>query len=108
MTDRRFEAGQEYTMSGLQFRIVEGYKSPDDLRLEVLTDAGDYMPVKMTLGLFLADFFGENEDYLYPPPGEGGDRYISECWHARRRGWKEAAARLAREKAAKRAREDGE
>jgi hypothetical protein len=105
MSDRRFQAGQEYTISGLQFRVVAGKKGPDDLRLEVMNDAGNYRPVLMSLGLFLADFFGENEDYLYPPPGAGGDYYISECWRARRQGWEEAALHLVRQKAAKRARE---
>lgn len=59
----------------MQFRIVRGAKSPDDLRLDWYID-GHWIAVPMMVGGFLADFFGENEDVLYPPPAKGGAKYI--------------------------------
>lgn len=106
---RRWKEGDTAEVSGLKFRVVKGYKGPDDLRLEVFinNDYGDWVPVPMNLGFVLADFFGENEDHLYPPEQgyAGGNYYVNHLYLARKHGWEYAQNRLAAEKQAKRAKE---
>ena len=97
---RRWKAGQSFTINGVVFRIVEGVKEPPgDLRLEVLADEG-WVPASMTLGFFLADFFYENENHLFPPSNgfEGGEMYIDACRDAGQSGWRKAAEVLQEQK----------
>lgn len=103
MSVRRWQEGDSVEVSGVAFRIVLGRKwAPNggqDLRLETLTAAG-WRPVDMALGFFLADFFGENEDVLYPPGdgNKGGRMYLGRCSVAYRDGWEVAVGKLAEEK----------
>lgn len=101
---RRWTADRTVNINGLRFRAVTGYKHPKDLRLEVLQEVG-WRPVPMLVGAMLADFFGENEDVLYPPPAAGGRKYMGYLWDAYQTGWQSADARLRQERAAKEARD---
>lgn len=119
--ERRWSAGDQAEHSGFNFRVVRGSKSADDLRLEVLA-MGRWRPVRMSLGFFLADFFYENEDVLYPrephdparclKPGcdgskhRGGQKYIGELRKAGRQGWQATDAFLEAERAEQRIFED--
>lgn len=90
---RRWQAGWEGDVNGLRMRVVPGSRGPDDLRLEWHLNGG-WRPADVTWGLVLADFIGENEDVLHPPPQRGGDYYLMHLRHARRHGWATAAAGL--------------
>lgn len=74
MTDervRRYERwvlGATYESSGLHFRVGNGTKKPGDLTLQVHTATG-WRCVSMETSFLLADFFYENEEWLYPPGG---------------------------------------
>ena len=94
---RRWRDGWQATIDGIPMRVVQGYKSPDDLRMEWHVD-GRWIPVRMNVGAVLADFFYENEDHLYPS-GAGGRKYLGFLHEAARHGWRQAVGRLADEKA---------
>lgn len=110
---RRWAPG-EHEVNGLRFRIVRGEKLTKlgekglDLRLDVFTGQG-WQPVHMYLGGFLADFFTENEDVLYPrytpeglrTPWRGGEKYLAYLRDAWKYGWHKAEAELQRERAQK-------
>jgi len=91
--NRRFHAGDAYEVDGLRFRVRPGSKqaaSGVDLVLEMQSASGSWVPVRMVLGFFLADFFYENEEVLYPQAhGKlGGKKYLNACRDAAvRRGW---------------------
>lgn len=92
---RRWKAGDELVVDGLHFRVVQGAKSPEDLRLELELGSG-WRPVNMSWGALMADFFFENEDVLYPPEERhlhgriGGQYYLNYCARAAREGWQES------------------
>jgi hypothetical protein len=110
---RRWQPG-EFDFDGVRFRIVRGKKvtklgeSGKDLRLDIKTPAG-WRPVHMRLGAFLADFFGENEEILYPPftpegyktPWQGGRKYLNYLRAAWQYGWEKAEGELQRERSQK-------
>lgn len=97
---RRFAAGYSAHISGIPFRVVQGRKSADDLKLEWLTDRG-WVPVDMAAGGLLADFFYENEHRLYTHPNAlGGEKYMRFLQDCVRLGWQEAMDKLVDEKAA--------
>lgn len=104
MTERRFAIGDEYRIGGLTFRVERGEKEPVagrgvDFRLDVWTSDG-WRSVTMELGFFLADFFTENEDILYPPYASngktylGGKKYLYACGTAYNQGYRAAQAGL--------------
>lgn len=86
-----------YHVSGIDLRISQGTKAPDDLRVEARL-AGRWVPLKMELAFFLVDFFAENERHLQPfrPHWrQNGDRYfLSKCIEAYKRGWRVVADEL--------------
>lgn len=100
--NRRWRDGLQVELDGLRFRVVAGRKSPDDLRLECWVD-GSWRPVRMALGAFLADFFYENEEVLFPYPKKGGRKYLDYLRDAAKYGWEKADAVLRVERAKKRA-----
>lgn len=104
-----FVVGQEYDIGGVRLRIRQGRKGPDDLVLDIEGYAG-YVPVRMTLGALMADFFFQNEERLYPQEFnfEGGNRYVRFIHRAIAIGWENAAAQLARERALREVRNDHE
>lgn len=104
---RRFHDGWVGEISGVQFRVVKGRKAEDDLVLQMLND-GRWTIVKMAFGALFADFLSENEDYLYPEPLKGGDKYMGYLSRARMYGWETAEAHLEAEKTTKRQREQQE
>ena len=97
---REFAAGDTFELAGIWFRVVEGRKGPEDLRMDWLTESG-WVAIPFVVLYLLTHFLTENEDVLYPPPAAGGDKLMTELWWARRRGWRHAEARLEAEKAAK-------
>ncbi len=105
---RRFSPGQRFEVGGLNFRVERGEKPARvpgeiDLRLDVYNGTR-WVPVTMTTGFMLADFFHENEEVLYPPPQfKGGAKYLSECRGAARDGWEHTANRLRLERKYKQA-----
>lgn len=90
---RRWFEGWSGEIGGVRFRIVQGVKSPEDLRLDWLVE-GSWIAVPMKVGGFLADFFCENEDILYPPPAKGGRKYIEYLRWSARHGVDKAQAGL--------------
>jgi hypothetical protein len=95
---RRFACGLDVEVSGLGFRIVPGSKVPGDLILQWRTPGG-WRHIRLdALGL-LADFFYENEHWLYPPPANEGGEYVRRfLGTAVSRGWECAASRLHEER----------
>lgn len=95
-------------LDGAMFRIVEGKKSDDDLRLDmfigVLGAGGEYVgswvPVKASWLFYMFDFLWENEHALYPPStGAKGGEYLTEHMAiARDFGWQAARRRLETER----------
>lgn len=95
MSDRRWQAGDDFWCDGIRYRVIEGRKGPDDLRLERRVD-GEWRPVKMESGFMLADFFFENEQVLYPRAKghRGGFEYLRALQDATRHGWETTQRRL--------------
>ena len=59
---RRFRSDENYVFGGVRYRIRQGRKGADDLVLEAYAcETYAWVPVPMSLGQFLADFFSENE-----------------------------------------------
>ena len=88
MTRRRFFNGWGSEISGIHFRVVQGQKSPNDLKIEWLTAFG-WRPIEMDAAALLADFFYENEEALYPQTNgyKGGQKFWEFLRHAMRHGW---------------------
>lgn len=86
------------TISGLEFRIVRGKKTDNDLRLEVLAN-GWWRPVDMELAFMLVDFFTENEAHIQRSywRWNGDSWFVKELASAWKQGWKVPAAKLRRE-----------
>lgn len=103
---RHFYDGWQEEVDGIWFRAVAGYKGPDDLRLEWYR-SGEWWPVSMVVGAMMADFFCENEDYLYPPGQghQGRAKYLTYLARAAQDGHKQANQQLMAEKVNKRSRE---
>lgn len=91
-----------YTVSGIDLRISQGAKAPDDLRCDARI-GGRWIPLKMELVFFLVDFFSENEQALAAHRSwwrQNGDRYfLSKCIDAVRRGWRAVAAEIEEQRA---------
>lgn len=105
---RRFQEGQRFLVDGMEFLVQQGSKHPDDLRL-LWRIGGRWRPVRMAVGAFLADFFFENEQVLYPPRPDGsgpkgGAKYLDYIRHAARFGWEKAEAGLVAERQVKESR----
>jgi hypothetical protein len=86
-------------LAGIQWRIVQGRKSPDDLRLEIRCT--DWVPPTMALGFLFADFYAQNEEtlrqdgYLRISSGRNaGERYLNFIKGAMFLGWKAAYDQL--------------
>lgn len=90
------------TISGIDLRISQGSKSPDDLRCDARGSDGQWRPVHMALGLFLVDFFTENEEHLREHRGhwrQNGDTYfLRKCVMAVREGWRAVAEEIERQR----------
>lgn len=107
---REFTAGQSGFVGGMQFRIVQGRKTPrgdgHDLRIDLR--AQDWVAVGMPLVFLLIDFLCENEDVLFPPPRFRGGQMLMDFIHgARTQGW-EIAAQMLADQRQRRAQRDGE
>jgi hypothetical protein len=90
-------APSNITLSTTRYRVVQGIKSPDDLRLERF-DNGRWMPVFMEEVFLMADFFHENEGALNPYRPywreSGGTYFLKEVIDAARNGWTAPTSRL--------------
>lgn len=102
---RRFTAGMAGDIGGVQWRVVQGKKSPSDLRLDICCP--QFVPVKMDVGFLFADFYADNErvlaaeGYLTGVAPDAGARYITFLKGAQFAGWEVAADQLHLERAAK-------
>jgi hypothetical protein len=104
---RRFHAGYSVDISGIRFRVVQGRKvdrgkDRQDLRLEWwASGVGKWQAVDMQAAAFLADFFYENEEELYPQAEgmQGGRKFWEYLRWAMKHGWTKAQAGLRAEKA---------
>lgn len=95
---RNFYVGWKTDIGGVHYRVVEGYKSPEDLRLEWRC-AGQWRPVHMAHAALHTQFFFENEDALYRSPRSAGGNYFLGFLHdAAKRGWETAVQKLEDEK----------
>lgn len=90
------------TVSGIDLRIVQGSKAPDDLRLDAHIN-GEWVPLRMELAFFLVDFFAENEQALKAHRSfwkENGDAYfmkhVIQAW---KEGWKVPAMAVRNQRA---------
>lgn len=97
---RRFQAGQTGDFNGIQWRIVNGKKHPEDLRLDICSPSWRSIP--MALSFLEADFFTENERVLYPNGDR--DKYLKFLRGAVILGWEVAHDQLEEEKRRKRER----
>jgi len=93
VTFRRFEAGEFHECDGIGFRIVKGVKSPEDLRLDWWTGSEWRAISSKTVG-FMAEFIYENEHVLYPPPLQGGEKFVAYLKHSIQHGTGKAQAGL--------------
>lgn len=57
-----FRVGDNGTIGGVSWRVVQGRKSPSDLRLDLYVPR--WVPPSMTLGFLFADFYAQNERTL--------------------------------------------
>lgn len=97
--------GQTFDLDGIRFRVVQGKKAADDLKIEWWTPMG-WVPLRfLTVGV-IADFLMFNEDTLYPPAKgfQGGKKLLAYLAQAYRSDIDRAEAGLQAEKAAKTAR----
>jgi hypothetical protein len=102
--ERRFTAGDRFDFDGAMFRVVEGKKSDDDLRLDMYLGTrlpngeyvGNWVPVKASWLFLQFDFLWENEHVLYPPSSgaAGGEKLVKALRQAQREGWRAALATL--------------
>lgn len=99
----RFSTGDTFYLWPLEYQVVRGRKGPEDLVLQMRV-GGDWCNVTMDHSFLQADFFVENEDYLYKT-GQGGGFFTDRLDMAVERGWVQAKNQLQREKHAKRLRE---
>ncbi|HXH35236.1 MAG TPA: hypothetical protein VNJ54_12635 [Plantibacter sp.] len=102
----KFAPGQAGNIGGVEWRVVQGRKSPSDLRLDLR--AVRFVPVSMSVGFLFADFYTQNErtlaieGYLAASVArEPGARYVNFILGAQRMGWEDAAAQLQAERSAK-------
>lgn len=100
----KFAVGQHGEIGGVQWRVVQGRKAPDDLRLDIRCPR--FVAVKMDVGFLFADFYAQNErtlalaGYLARSVATTpGQRYINFLVGAQRMGWEVAAEQLAFERA---------
>lgn len=95
LSERRWQAGDNFWCDGIRYRVVEGRKKPGDLRLERRID-GEWQPVRMESGFMLADFFFENEHVVFPRADgyRGGYEYLKELHNAARHGWEATQRKL--------------
>jgi hypothetical protein len=84
-------------MGGVAWRVTMGRYGPGDLRLEWQM-RGRWVPVQMVLGAIMADFYGDNEDALYPA-GLGWQKYAQWIALAASQGWVPAQHQMLQEKA---------
>jgi hypothetical protein len=100
---RRFNAGMGGDIGGVKWRVVQGKKAENDMRLDILVPR--WTAVSMGVGFLFADMFHENEDLLYPPSRgyQGGDMYLRFCEGATRVGWETAYDMLKQQRVSKRA-----
>ena len=91
--------GWEAAFDGIQFRIGKGEKSADDLVLQWLTPGG-WRTLRFEAVFYMAQFFFENEDRLYPAAHQlGGRKFLGAISTAALRGADEAWQTVLREKA---------
>lgn len=105
-----FKAGDTGTVGGINWRVVQGKKSPSDLRLDLC--APRWIPPSMTLSFLFADFYAQNErtlaqeGYLAPwVAANPGARYLRFVAAAMEPGigWQVARDQLEIERALKKA-----
>jgi hypothetical protein len=82
MTERRFHEGDTFSIPPMEYRLVQGKKSPDDLRLDWRWVGANgrsmWQPVSLDQVAFIVDALADNENVLYPPPRyDGGARVLS-------------------------------
>jgi hypothetical protein len=101
MNPRRFNAGDQFEIDGVNYRVVKGRKAVEDLRLDWWQD-GRWRPVTLDHVGLIVDMIAENENVLYPPPRfKGGGMVIQFCMTAHREGWHAARNLLHQQRANK-------
>ena len=101
-------AGWSKTISGVELRIVHGYKSPDDLRIEWWDEKkSKWRPIHMELAAVLVEFFFDNEERLYPRTSgyKGGQKFWDYLVSSVAQGFELSTGVLLGEKLRKRAKE---
>lgn len=96
----QFRVGEYFRdeTGGLPFRVVPGRKGPGDLVLEVWA-VSMWKPVEMRAIGMVHAFLCENEDRLYPGPGQLGADYWRWFLRLSEDDWRGASKKLAAEKA---------
>jgi hypothetical protein len=103
MTERRFHEGDTFSIPPMEYRLVQGKKSPDDLRLDWRWVGANgrsmWQPISLDQVAFIVDALADNENVLYPPPRyDGGARVLSFVRMAYRDGYERALASLHQER----------
>lgn len=96
----RFHVGQTgFIAPAVEWRVVQGKKAPDDLRLDIRSVR--FAPVSMKLGFLFADFYAQNEQTLQRrgaikirPGVPAHDRYLAFIEGAMHMGWEDASDQL--------------
>lgn len=105
MRERRFKAGDTFRLDEVDYRVRQGVKHQDDLRIEWCIN-GEWRPISLDSVFLIVDMIAENEDVLYPPRNDGrgplgGEMVIRAVKTARIRGWRKAVAELHEQRARK-------
>lgn len=93
--ERRFRAGGPFKVDGIWYRLIQGEKGPDDLRLDWYVPNGDsqklaWRPVTLDHVFLIVDAIADNENYLFEWPAAGGDYVRRYVMKALKEGYRKA------------------
>jgi len=102
----RFQVGDEGELNGIEWRIVQGSKTRNDIVLQIRCN--EWTKPKMALSFLLADFHTQSEDILvadnyFKRPAIGGQMFLNSVRTATQVGWRWVAAKLEEQRERRRA-----
>lgn len=112
---RRWTARKAFKVDGVWYQVVEGVKSADDLRMDILVPTmgldglygRKWQPIHMSHSAIVADFLYDNEEVLFPRGvgnNLGGVKHRNHLRLSEEEGWEAAMKKLRGEQARRRAR----
>jgi hypothetical protein len=98
---RRWSPAEPFQCGGLWYRVTQGAKGKQDLRLEQ-HDGRRWVPVYMEQAFMMSDFFHENEQWLEQERPHwrkpGGSYFLEQLREAVAGGWQGPADRIKRQR----------